>query len=135
MNFSNRRSAPESAREYGRGVAGGLIFSLPMLYTVEVWAAGFRLSPGRILLLAAVTFLLLLLYNRFAGLRRDASFLEVAIDSVEELGLGLVIAAAMLWLTGQIDSQTQFAEIAGKTVVGVLSGGNMDLRRLRDLLA
>lgn len=121
MNFSHRRSVPESAREYGRGVAGGLIFSLPMLYTMEVWAAGFRLAPGRILLLAAVTFVLLLLYNRFAGLRRDASFAEVVIDSVEELGLGLVIAAAMLWLTGQIDSQTHFAEIAGKTVVEAMA--------------
>lgn len=121
MNFSHRRSVPESAREYGRGVAGGLIFSLPMLYTMEVWAAGFRLSPGRILLLASLTFVLLLLYNRFAGLRRDASFAEVAIDSVEELGLGLVIAAAMLWLTGQIDSQTHFAEIAGKTVVEAMA--------------
>lgn len=121
MNFSHRRSVPESAREYGRGVAGGLLFSLPMLYTMEVWAAGFRLSPGRILLLSAVTFVLLLLYNRFAGLRRDASLAEVAIDSVEELGLGLVIAAGMLWLTGQIDSGTDFADIAGKTVVEAMA--------------
>ncbi len=121
MKFSHQRSVSQSALEYGRGVAGGLIFSLPMLYTMEVWAAGFRLSPGRILLLAAVTFVLLLLYNRFAGLRRDATFREVAIDSVEEMGLGLVIAAVMLWLTGQIDTQTHFAEIAGKVVVEAMT--------------
>jgi putative integral membrane protein (TIGR02587 family) len=121
MRFSHHRSVLQSAREYGRGIAGGLLFSLPMLYTMEVWAAGFRLSPGRILVLASATFVLLLLYNRFAGLRRDASLAEVAIDSVEELGLGLVIAAVMLWLTGQIDSRTHFAEIAGKTVVEAMA--------------
>jgi hypothetical protein len=33
------RSTGESLREYGRGVAGGLLFSLPLLYTVEVWHA------------------------------------------------------------------------------------------------
>lgn len=85
MTFSHHRSIAESAREYGRGVAGCLIFSPPLLYTMEVWAAGFRLSPVRILLLAAVTFMLLLLYNRFAGLRRDASFAEVAIRRTDDL--------------------------------------------------
>ena len=61
MRFSHHRSVLQSAREYGRGVAGGLLFSLPMLYTMEVWAAGFRLSPGRILVLASATFVLLLI--------------------------------------------------------------------------
>lgn len=30
-----------SLQEYARGIAGGLIFSLPLLYTMEVWWAGF----------------------------------------------------------------------------------------------
>src|SRR5687768_4310411 len=38
------RSITESLREYGRGVAGGLMFSLPLLYTMEVWWAGFNTS-------------------------------------------------------------------------------------------
>ena len=64
-------------REYGRGIAGGLMFSLPLLYTMEVWWAGFTLHPGRILGYMACTFVLLFLYNRFAGLRRDADLREV----------------------------------------------------------
>ncbi len=114
MNFSHRRSVGESAREYGRGIAGGLMFSLPLLYTMEVWWAGFILQPGRILLYMACTFLLLLLYNRFAGLRRDASAGEVAIDSVEEMGIGLVLAAVVLVLAGRIRETMELSEIAGK---------------------
>lgn len=117
MNFSHQRSIPQSAREYGRGIAGGLMFSLPLLYTMEVWWVGFILHPGRILFYIAATFALLILYNRFAGLRRDASLREVAIDSVEEMGIGLVIAAAVLWFTGRITADMKFAEIAGKVAM------------------
>ena len=117
MNFSHQRSVPESMCEYGRGIAGGLMFSLPLLYTMEVWRAGFTLHPGRILGYMACTFVLLFLYNRFAGLRRDADLREVAIDSVEEMGLGLVIAAAVLGLTGRLGHGMSVAEIAGKIVM------------------
>ena len=30
----------DSLREYGRGIAGGFLFSLPLILTMEVWAAG-----------------------------------------------------------------------------------------------
>ncbi len=121
MNFSHHRTVSESALEYGRGIAGGLIFSLPLLYTMEVWWAGFLLNPSRILLYVISTFGLLLLYNRFAGLRRDASMVEVVIDSVEELGIGLIIAALMLWLTGQIDIDTGALEMTGKVVMEAMT--------------
>ncbi|HUF62915.1 MAG TPA: TIGR02587 family membrane protein [Verrucomicrobiales bacterium] len=121
MNFSHHRAVSESALEYGRGIAGGLIFSLPLIYTMEVWWAGFVLNPSRILLYVISTFGLLLLYNRFAGLRRDASMVEVAIDSVEEMGIGLILAALILWLTGQIDLQTEILEMTGKVVMEAMT--------------
>ncbi|WP_205760866.1 TIGR02587 family membrane protein [Luteolibacter luteus] len=121
MNFSHSRSIPQSAREYGRGIAGGLMFSLPLLYTMEVWWTGFVLHPGRILLYILATFILLILYNRFAGLRRDASIVEVAIDSVEEMGIGVVIAAAILWITGRIDSGMDLSEISGKITMEAMT--------------
>src|SRR5918997_3771755 len=97
------RTVSKSLREYGRGVVGGLLFSLPLLYTMEVWWAGFILPPSRQITYVAVAFFLLLGYNRYAGLRRDASWAEVAIDSVEELGLGFIIATLMLLILGQLD--------------------------------
>ena len=114
------RPAPtpaESLREYGRGLAGGLLFSLPLLYTMEVWWAGFIARPERILGYLACVFLLLLGYNRFAGLRRDASWLEVAIDSVEELGLGIVTAAGALFILGRIGGGQSVDEVMGKILI------------------
>ena len=110
-------STTESLQEYGRGLAGGLLFSLPLLYTMEVWWSGFLAAPLRLLCLLAFTYVLLLGYNRYAGLRYDAGWSEVAIDSVEELGLGLAIAAAVLFLLGRIHSGMSFDEILGKILV------------------
>jgi len=121
VNFSHSRSVPQSAREYGRGIAGGLMFSLPLLYTMEVWWTGFILHPGRILLYILGTFILLILYNRFAGLRRDASIAEVLIDSVEEMGIGLLLSAAILWITGRIDAGMNLSEISGKIAMEAMT--------------
>ncbi len=111
------RPVRKSLQEYARGVAGGLLFSLPLIYTMEVWWAGFTSHPLRLLLYVVVTFTLLLGYNFFAGLRRDASWMEVPIDSVEELGLGIIIAAMMLFLLERITFDMTASEIAGKIVI------------------
>ena len=114
---SGRRSLRESLQEYGRGVAGGLLFSVPLLYTMEIWWAGFRLGPCYLLAYIGTTFLLLLGYNRFAGMRKDASYIEVCIDSIEEMGMGLLMATLTLFLLGQITAEMPLPEILGKIVV------------------
>jgi putative integral membrane protein (TIGR02587 family) len=133
------RPIARSLQEYGRGIAGGILFSLPLLYTMEVWWAGFSIHPWRMIGAVLVTLVLLLGYNRYAGLRSDASMIEVLIDSVEELGIGLVVSTIVLWMLGRIRLDMPANEIAGKVIVeslvvaiGVsvgtaqLSGGNDD---------
>jgi putative integral membrane protein (TIGR02587 family) len=115
------RSIAKSLQEYARGVAGGLLFSLPLLYTMEVWWTGFSSHPWGLLAYVCGTIGLLLGYNRYAGLRRDAGFVEVAIDSVEELGLGLVLSAAILWLLGRVTFDAPLVENLGQIVVEAMT--------------
>ena len=110
-----------SLREYARGLAGGLMFSIPLLFTMEMWWAGFITQPEQLLAYLAVTFALLLGYNRYAGIHQDASWVEVVIDSVEEIGLGLVTSALVLFLLGQITFQTGLEEIIGKIVMNAMT--------------
>ena len=121
IDFSHQRTPSQSLQEYGRGLAGGLIFAMPLLFTMEVWWAGFILHPLRIVLYMGATFVILLFYNRFVGLRRDASFREVIIDSVEEMGIGLLVAALVLWLTGRIGSDTTALETGGKIIMEAMT--------------
>lgn len=94
-----------------------MMFSLPMLYTMEVWWSGFILHPLRMAALMLVTFILLLGYNRFAGLRSDNSWTEVVIDSIEEMGIGLILSAAMLALLNRIGPADAPAEAVCKIVM------------------
>jgi putative integral membrane protein (TIGR02587 family) len=118
---AGERTAAQSLQEYGRGIAGGLMLSLPLLYTMEVWWAGFSAHPWRLLCYMLATFVLLLGYNRYGGLRRDASMMEVAIDSVEEMGIGIVISAVALFLLGRITFEMPFNEMAGQIVVEAMT--------------
>ncbi len=111
------RTVGESFREYGRGVAGGLLFSLPLLYTMEVWHAGFTMPPQRQLVYVLAALVMLLGYNRFAGLHPDSTWLEVAIDSVEEMGIGLLLSAVVLLLIGRIAAGQDTGEVVGRIVV------------------
>jgi putative integral membrane protein (TIGR02587 family) len=121
MSNSSCRTIEQSLQEYGRGVAGGLIFSLPLLFTMEMWWIGFIAHPARLVVGLLGTFVLLLGYNRFAGLRNDASFGEVVIDSIEELGIGLVISAATLFLLGRVHVAQPINEIMGQVVVEAMT--------------
>lgn len=97
------------------------MFSLPLLYTMEVWWAGFTAGPLRLLVYGGVTFVLLLGYNHYAGMHHDATFLEVVIDSVEEMGIGLLLAAGLLLLMGQIRSGMDYTEVLGKIFVEAMT--------------
>jgi len=115
------RRISKSLEEYGRGIIGGLIFSLPLLYTMEVWWAGFSAHPLHLILYVLATFILLLGYNYYAGIRHDANLLEVVIDSVEEMGLGLMISAIALVVLGRITLDMPLGEAVGKITVEAMT--------------
>ncbi|MHA6249992.1 TIGR02587 family membrane protein [Pontibacter sp. CAU 1760] len=102
MKNSLSRPLSQSLKEYARGIAGGLLFSFPLLYTMEVWWAGFIATPMQLLLLMIVTYLLLLGYNRYAGMRPDMSWRSVFVDSVEEMGIGLALSFGVLWMLNRV---------------------------------
>ena len=112
-----RRRISETIKEYSRGIVGGLLFSLPLLYTMEVWWTGFIASPEKLIGFIVFTFLLLLGYNRHSGMRSDASFKDVLHESVEEIALAFIVAFLFLLLINKIGLSMSFREIAGKVIV------------------
>ncbi len=107
----------QSLSEYARAMAGGLLFSIPLLYTMELWQTGATMAPGPLLGYMGATFLLLLGYNAYAGLRRSHTLLDVMAESVEEMGLGMVVAALALWLMGRINASSGIREAVGIVVI------------------
>lgn len=109
-----------AAGTYAQGVAGGLMFGLPLLFTMEMWQHGATIPSAHLLLSIGLTFGILLLFNRTVGTHPDASFRDVVMESVEELGLGFIVAATVLHLIGRIHVHMPFAELAGKVTMEAL---------------
>lgn len=101
-----------------RGVSGGFLFGIPLLYTMEVWWLGSVVQPQRMIVALVTTFVVVLLLNRMAGFRRseDVSLADAAMDSIEALAIGLVCVTLMLLLLGEITFDTPLDENLGKII-------------------
>lgn len=103
--------------EYARGVAGGLIFGLPMLFTQEVWYQGFIIPAWRLGLFLIFQYLLLLGYVYFAGFREERHFPGVAFEAVEALGLAFIVSAFVLFVMGRFAPGMSLEEILGRIIL------------------
>lgn len=117
MLANHNKPIKESLAEYAQGVIGGLLFSFPLLYTMEIWYAGFMAQPYQLIVMMLATFLLLLGYNRFAGMHPGTSWKNVVIDSFEEMGIGLVMSFCILLMLNRIQlGENSLDEIMGKVI-------------------
>jgi putative integral membrane protein (TIGR02587 family) len=117
MLSNHNKPIKESLVEYAQGIVGGLLFSFPLLYTMEVWYAGFLSQPYHLIIMMSATFLLLLAYNRFAGMHPGTSWKNVVIDSFEEMGIGLVMSFFILLMLNRIQlGENSMDEIMGKVI-------------------
>src|SRR4028119_1435553 len=101
-----------------RGICGGFLFGIPLLYTMEVWWIGSSAEPVQIISSLAATFIGVLLLNRTAGFRKSTNIRlkDAAMDSVEAMALGLVCALLTLILLREITFDTPWREILGKVI-------------------
>lgn len=85
-----------------RGIAGALLFSLPMLMTMEMWFLGFYMERERLLLLLLLNIPLLLGLSHRIGFERTATWAESARDAIVAYGMGVAASALILLLLGVI---------------------------------
>ncbi len=99
-----------------RAVSGGLLFGVPMFFTVEVMWTGQHTSAAQSLFVVAGSLLLLTALNRIGGFRDDADvrFRDAFMDAVEGMAVAVVLVIAMLVLLGEVDRSTPYEVIAGK---------------------
>lgn len=95
-----------------RGVAGGVILGLPLVYTQEVWLHGATLKPFVILGLLVVSFGLNLSLSRFVGFERGRTSRPFE-DAVVGFGCSFVLAAALLFLLDRVNPSMSFENVLG----------------------
>lgn len=104
-------------RDFGRAAGGALIFSLPMLMTMELWSLGFSLARGRLALLLLAALPLLVGLSRHIGFERTRDWQSDVFDALIALGVAAVISAAVLFVLGVIDADSSLDAVLGKITI------------------
>lgn len=104
------------ATDVVRAVSGGLLFGVPLLYTMEVWWTGTHTEPLQMLVLLALLAVPVFALNRTAGFRSsaDSRRMDAAADTIETLAVGLVTTALVLTLLREIHAGSSIEVALGK---------------------
>ncbi len=132
----DRRRELAYARDLARAFGGALLFSLPLLMTMEMWWFGFVLEPFRlaVFLLAALPLLVgLAFYAGFSARHRGLG--HALLDTAVALAVGFLAAAAVLGLLGVLEAGAPPRQIAGQLVLQAVAGAMGALLAGRQLSA
>jgi putative integral membrane protein (TIGR02587 family) len=105
-----------------RAFGGAILFSLPILMTMEMWQLGFGISEFRLALLLSLTIPLLIGLSHYMGFEETFGFLDDAVDAFVALAVGFVASAAALGLFAVIQSGMSSQEIIGSIAIQAVPG-------------
>jgi putative integral membrane protein (TIGR02587 family) len=115
---SNGEYAVGLARAFG----GALLFGLPLLMTMEMWALGFYAHPLRMLIFLVVNFVILVGLSRFGGFERTANLFEDVLDALAAIAVAVLASALILTVLGIITPEMKMDEIVGKVAIQSIPG-------------
>ena len=95
-----------------RGVAGGAILGVPLLYTQETWLHGRSVSPVVILAGLVVVFGANVVLSYFVGFRPGRTHRPIE-DAVVGMGLSVLLSALLLVLLDRVGRQTSPENVLG----------------------
>ncbi|EKE44898.1 hypothetical protein OCGS_0933 [Oceaniovalibus guishaninsula JLT2003] len=108
--------------DVGRAGAGSLLFSLPILMTMEMWDLGFLIGAERLALLFVVLPILLTGLSRVGGFRLTATLGDDIADAFVAIAVALVVSTAILLLFGLIGPDVPLHESVGKVMIQTVPG-------------
>lgn len=110
---ANRRFALELTHAFG----GAVLFSFPMLMTMELWQLGFYMDPFRLALFIVMDIPLLVGLSRYVGFEPTSQPLADVLDAFTAYAIGFAAAALLLLLFAIIGPGMSANEIIGKIAV------------------
>jgi len=110
--------------DLARAFGGALVFSFPMLMTMEMWFLGFYMNGLRLALFTVLTVPLLIGLSFYDGFEDTFTGKDDVRETFIAYAVGFVAAAAMLFLFGVIKPWEMSAdEIIGKISIQAIAAG------------
>ena len=101
-----------TAQDVMRGVAGGVLLGVPLLYTQETWLHGRSLSPVIILVGLIGTFAINVALSYYVGFRPGRTHRPLE-DALVGMGLSVLLSALLLLLLDRVGQETALENVLG----------------------
>jgi putative integral membrane protein (TIGR02587 family) len=101
-----------SAEDVMRGVAGGALLGVPLLYTQETWLHGRSISPVIILAGLVATFAINVALSYYVGFRPGRTHRPTE-DAVVGMGLSVLLSVLLLLLLDRVGQETSPENVLG----------------------
>jgi putative integral membrane protein (TIGR02587 family) len=119
-------SRPAPSRRFWKGVAravgGAVVFSIPLYMTMEMWQLGFAAERGRIALLAALSYPLLVGLSHVSGFEATLRLREDVVDAAVAWAVGVSTGACGLLVLGVLGPGQSASEMVGKLTIQAVPG-------------
>ncbi|KQW86788.1 TIGR02587 family membrane protein [Brevundimonas sp. Root1279] len=129
----NREAA--YARDLVRAFGGALLFSVPLLMTMEMWSFGFTVEPVRLAVFILTALPLLLGLALYAGFSRLQGLKPALLDAFVALAVGAITAAALLALLAVLEPGAAPRQPVGQVALQSVGGAMGALLARRQLSA
>jgi putative integral membrane protein (TIGR02587 family) len=105
-----------------RAFGGAILFSLPMLMTMEMWELGFYMGRLRLALLLLLTVPLLIGLSHYMGFEDTWGLLDDTVDAFVALAVGFGASAVVLTLFAVVKRDMSADELLGIIALQVVPG-------------
>lgn len=120
-NSQKNKSAQSDTRHFfvdlARAFGGAILFSFPILMTMEMWGLGFYMNGFRLALFTWLTVPLLVGLSYYDGFEVTSSLWEDIVDTFVAYAVGFVASAALLFLFGVV----KFGEMSADEIIGKIA--------------
>ena len=119
-----REQSPNTKFAIGlaRAFGGAVIFSLPLLMTMEMWYLGSDISGFRLVLFVVLNIPLLIALSHYIGFEDTFGFKDDLLDAFVAYGVAFVAASAALLLFGVIHPGMPVDHIVSKVSIQAVPG-------------
>lgn len=107
----------EHLRGLARACAGAIIFSVPLLMTMEMWELGVHLDRLRLVQFIVVDLVVLVGLSRIAGFERTRGWIEDVLDAFAAFAVAVFASTAVLAMFAVIGPDMSADEVVGKIAI------------------